>query len=138
MAQVTEGACQKGVEGVETLQAGVRDISSPSIWVTIWRRSHGRQKCRPNGLINYLVYLMRLAYLLYGLVASLSSPSSNIEGFPDVSAKDVPAKTWRPTFWQKILLSPKWAEFFVAQMAGDETSLPRKLQGLLAVSVTVP
>ena len=22
------------------------------------------------------------------------------------------------------LLSPKWAEFFVAQMAGDETSLP--------------
>ena len=24
------------------------------------------------------------------------------------------------------LLSPKWAEIFVAQMAGDETSLPRK------------
>ena len=24
------------------------------------------------------------------------------------------------------LLSPKWAELFVAQMAGDETSLPRR------------
>ena len=24
----------------------VRDISSPAIWATKWRRSHGRQKCR--------------------------------------------------------------------------------------------
>ena len=32
----------------------VRDISSPAIWATIWRRSHGRQKCRPNGLIKLI------------------------------------------------------------------------------------
>ena len=66
-------------------QEWVRDISSPAIWATIWRRSHGIQKCRPNGLIkliNYLIYLKRLAYLLYGSVASLPSPSSNIEARP--------------------------------------------------------
>ena len=63
----------------------VRDNSSPAIWATIWRRSHGRQKCRPNGLIkliNYLIYLKEIAYLLYGSVASLPSPPSpsiNIE-----------------------------------------------------------
>ena len=34
--------------------ARVRDISSPAIWATIWRRSHGRQKCRPNGLIKLI------------------------------------------------------------------------------------
>ena len=33
---------------------GVRDTSSPAIWATIWRRSHGRQKCRPNGLIKLI------------------------------------------------------------------------------------
>ena len=32
----------------------VRDISSPAIWATVWRRSHGRQKCRPNGLIKLI------------------------------------------------------------------------------------
>ena len=34
----------------------VRDISSPAIWATIWRRSHGQQKCRPNGLIKLINY----------------------------------------------------------------------------------
>ena len=63
----------------------VKDKWSPAIWATIWRRSHGRQMCRPNGLIkliNYLIYLKRLAYLLYGSVASLPSPSSNFEVWP--------------------------------------------------------
>ena len=32
----------------------VRDISSPAIWATIWRRSHGRQKCRPSGMIKLI------------------------------------------------------------------------------------
>ena len=32
----------------------VRDTSSPVIWATIWRRSHGRQKCRSNGLIELI------------------------------------------------------------------------------------
>ena len=32
----------------------VRDISSPVIWATIWRRSHGRQKRLPNGLIKLI------------------------------------------------------------------------------------
>ena len=34
----------------------VRDISSLAIWATIWRRSHGQQKCRPNGLIKLINY----------------------------------------------------------------------------------
>ena len=56
-----------------------------TIWAKIWRRSHWRQKCRSNGLIkliNQLIYLKRLANLLYGSVASLPSPSSNIEAWP--------------------------------------------------------
>ena len=32
----------------------VREISSPAIWATIWRRSHGRRKCRPNGSIKLI------------------------------------------------------------------------------------
>ena len=32
----------------------VRGFSSPAIWATIWRRSHGRQKCRTNELINVI------------------------------------------------------------------------------------
>ena len=71
------------------LSKRVRDISSPAIWATKWRRSHGRQKCRPNGLIkliNQLIYLKRLAYLLYGSVASLPSSSSNIKAWPYVTS----------------------------------------------------
>ena len=108
----------------------VRDI-----WATIWRRSHGRQKCRPNGLINWIIYLKRLAYLIYGSVASPPSPSSNIEASPyGLSLRFAPAfrapgvceHIW-PFSLRDIwatLLSSKWAEIFVAQMAGDETFLP--------------
>ena len=80
--------------------------------------------------------LKRLAYLLYGSVASLPSPSSNIEAWPNgTSLRFAPAfralgvceHMWPFSLrdiWATIL-SSKWAEIFVAQMAGDETSLPR-------------
>ena len=78
----------KGVRSIRSKERDrkrVRDISSPAIWAAIWRRSHGRQKCRPNGLIkliNWLICLKKLAHLLYGSVAPLPSPSSNIEAWP--------------------------------------------------------
>ena len=76
-----------------------------------------------------------LPYLLYGSVASLPSPGSNIEAWPyGTTLRFAPAfralgvceHIWpfsRRDIWA-TLLSPKWAEIFVAQMAGDETSLP--------------
>ena len=44
----------EGFDQIRPQSIRVRDISSPAIWATIWRRSHGRQKCRPNGLIKLI------------------------------------------------------------------------------------
>ena len=44
-------------------KAGAGTISSPAIWATIWRRSHGRQKCRPNGLIKLSNVVTVVLYL---------------------------------------------------------------------------
>ena len=84
-----------------------------------------------------MIYLKRLAYLLYGSVASLLSPSSNIEAWPyGTSLRFAPAfralevcEHILRDIWA-TLLSPKWAEIFVAQMAGDEMSLPQRQTGL--------
>ena len=62
----------------------VRDISSPAIWATLWRRSYGDKSVDQMGWSNgsIYIYLKRLSYLLCGSVASLPSPSSNIEAWP--------------------------------------------------------
>ena len=74
--------------------------------------------------------------MFYGSVASLPSPSSNIEASPNgTSLRFAPAfralgvceHLWPFSLldiWA-TLLSPKWAAIFVAGMAGGETLLPR-------------
>ena len=44
----------EGKSRSQRLFYGVRDISSPAIWATKCSRSHGRQMCRPNGLIKLI------------------------------------------------------------------------------------
>ena len=46
---------QRLAEGNISKTTRVRNFSSPAYWTTVWRRSHGRHKCRPNGLINLII-----------------------------------------------------------------------------------
>ena len=100
---------------------------------TFWSNGRDRMECD-----------RILSYLLYGSVASLPSPSSNIEAWPyGTSLRFAPAfralgvceHIWRD-IWA-TLLSPKWAEIFVAQMAGDEMSLPRCLWATFCSSFVI-
>ena len=102
----------------------------------------GRQKCRPNGLINLinrLICLNMFAYLLFGFARFAKYLPLGISKWhvaplrfaPAFRALGVCEFIWpfsRRSIWER-LLSPKTAEIFVAHMTSYETTLALE-QGL--------